>query len=274
MPCRVRSGRAAACAPLPRPRSRRACARRQEADVDNRKRLYEAVMLSGGSTMFPGLPMRLERDVRRLYLDRVLKVALLPPRSLRRAAGPWRTLPAMEAGMGGGRGAEPAHMHVRAATGGSVRRRCPWSPGSCACHAIRASGLVCDVPEHPWHKSRAVQQPTLRPAWARSAAGGPARARARRGRLMPRPARRATRAGWRGCGCASWTRRGASTSCSWAARCWRTSCASGPSSGCRPPSGPRTRAARCSSVAARERAPARSLAGCRRVLYRRGRARR
>jgi hypothetical protein len=45
-------------------------------------------MLSGGTTMFPGLPTRLERDVRRLYLDRVLKVAPLPPRSLRRAAGP------------------------------------------------------------------------------------------------------------------------------------------------------------------------------------------
>lgn len=42
--------------------------------MDNRKRLYEAVMLSGGSTMFPGLPTRLERDVRQLYLDRVLKV--------------------------------------------------------------------------------------------------------------------------------------------------------------------------------------------------------
>lgn len=46
----------------------------QDIDVDNRKRLYEAVMLSGGSTMFPGLPTRLERDVRQLYLDRVLKV--------------------------------------------------------------------------------------------------------------------------------------------------------------------------------------------------------
>ena len=53
----------------------------QDIDVDNRKRLYEAVMLSGGSTMFPGLPTRLERDVRQLYLDRVLKVlcASLPP---------------------------------------------------------------------------------------------------------------------------------------------------------------------------------------------------
>ena len=54
----------------------------QDIDVDNRKRLYEAVMLSGGSTMFPGLPTRLERDVRQLYLDRVLKVLQprLPPR--------------------------------------------------------------------------------------------------------------------------------------------------------------------------------------------------
>ena len=50
----------------------------QDIDVDNRKRLYEAVMLSGGSTMFPGLPTRLARDVRQLYLDRVLKVSCAP----------------------------------------------------------------------------------------------------------------------------------------------------------------------------------------------------
>ena len=30
-------------------------------------------MLSGGSTMYPGLPSRLEKEMRQLYLDRVLK---------------------------------------------------------------------------------------------------------------------------------------------------------------------------------------------------------
>ena len=30
-------------------------------------------MLSGGSTMYPGLPSRLEREIKQLYLERVLK---------------------------------------------------------------------------------------------------------------------------------------------------------------------------------------------------------
>ena len=57
--------------------------------------------------------------------------------------------------------------------------------------------------------------------------------------------RRATRAACGGSSCASWTRRGGSTWYSWAALCWRTSCASAPSSGSPQPNGPRTLAARC-----------------------------
>ena len=32
------------------------------------------LVLSGGSTMYPGLPSRLEREIKQLYLERVLKV--------------------------------------------------------------------------------------------------------------------------------------------------------------------------------------------------------
>ncbi len=46
----------------------------QECDLDNRRRLYEQVVVSGGSTLFPGLPSRLEAELRRLYLTNVLQV--------------------------------------------------------------------------------------------------------------------------------------------------------------------------------------------------------
>ena len=45
----------------------------QEAEVDLRADFYKHIVLSGGSTMYPGLPSRLEKDMRKLYLDRVLK---------------------------------------------------------------------------------------------------------------------------------------------------------------------------------------------------------
>jgi actin-related protein 2 len=44
----------------------------QSAPIDVRTELYKHVVLSGGSTMYPGLPSRLERDVRDLYLKKVL----------------------------------------------------------------------------------------------------------------------------------------------------------------------------------------------------------
>jgi len=45
----------------------------QEAEVDLRPAFYSHIVLSGGSTMYPGLPSRLEKEMRQLYLDRVLK---------------------------------------------------------------------------------------------------------------------------------------------------------------------------------------------------------
>lgn len=45
----------------------------QEADIDLRASFYKHIVLSGGSTMFPGLPSRLEKDMRDMYLERILK---------------------------------------------------------------------------------------------------------------------------------------------------------------------------------------------------------
>ena len=45
----------------------------QEMDIDNRMTMYEHIVLSGGSSMYPGLPSRLEKELRRLYLQHVLK---------------------------------------------------------------------------------------------------------------------------------------------------------------------------------------------------------
>ncbi|GFP99004.1 actin-related protein 2 [Phtheirospermum japonicum] len=45
----------------------------QEMDIDNRMMLYQHIVLSGGSTMYPGLPSRLEKEISDRYLDVVLK---------------------------------------------------------------------------------------------------------------------------------------------------------------------------------------------------------
>lgn len=45
----------------------------QNADIDLRPDLYKHIVLSGGSTMYPGLPSRLEREIKQLHLERVLK---------------------------------------------------------------------------------------------------------------------------------------------------------------------------------------------------------
>ena len=45
----------------------------QSADMDMRPDLYRHIVLSGGSTMYPGLPSRLEREMKQLYLERVLR---------------------------------------------------------------------------------------------------------------------------------------------------------------------------------------------------------
>ncbi len=45
----------------------------QAADIDVRSSLYEHVVLSGGSTMFPGLSSRIEKDMRGLFLEKALR---------------------------------------------------------------------------------------------------------------------------------------------------------------------------------------------------------
>ena len=42
----------------------------QEMDMDNRMDMYSNIVLSGGSSMYPGFPTRLEREIKRLYLQR------------------------------------------------------------------------------------------------------------------------------------------------------------------------------------------------------------
>lgn len=43
------------------------------AEIDTRAEFYKHIVLSGGTTMYPGLPSRLEREIKQLYLARVLK---------------------------------------------------------------------------------------------------------------------------------------------------------------------------------------------------------
>jgi actin-related protein len=45
----------------------------QSADIDLRSDFYKHIVLSGGSSMYPGLPSRLEKDIKGLYLKNVLK---------------------------------------------------------------------------------------------------------------------------------------------------------------------------------------------------------
>ncbi|RKO92693.1 actin family, partial [Blyttiomyces helicus] len=45
----------------------------QAADIDVRPDLYKHIVLSGGSSMYAGLPSRLEKEMKQLYLERVLK---------------------------------------------------------------------------------------------------------------------------------------------------------------------------------------------------------
>ncbi|KAK7974477.1 hypothetical protein PG989_016325 [Apiospora arundinis] len=44
----------------------------QAADVDVRSSLFKAIVLSGGSSMYPGLPSRLEKELKQLWLTRAL----------------------------------------------------------------------------------------------------------------------------------------------------------------------------------------------------------
>lgn len=58
----------------------------QDMDVDNRMSLYQHIVLSGGSTMLPGLTTRLERDIRALYLQHVLKAGCAASHALHHTA--------------------------------------------------------------------------------------------------------------------------------------------------------------------------------------------
>ena len=44
----------------------------QASDIDCRTDFYKHIVLSGGSSMYPGLPTRLEKDIRERYLEGVL----------------------------------------------------------------------------------------------------------------------------------------------------------------------------------------------------------
>jgi actin-related protein 2 len=46
-----------------------------DADIDLRKDLYGSIVLSGGTTMFPGLPTRLKKELEDLYAKNVLKAS-------------------------------------------------------------------------------------------------------------------------------------------------------------------------------------------------------
>ncbi|KAL3653860.1 Actin-related protein 2 [Castilleja foliolosa] len=45
----------------------------EEMDIDNRMMLYQHIVLTGGSTMYPGLPSRVKKEISDRYLDVVLK---------------------------------------------------------------------------------------------------------------------------------------------------------------------------------------------------------
>ncbi|KAI2657545.1 Actin-related protein 2-B [Labeo rohita] len=51
----------------------------QAADIDTRAEFYKHIVLSGGSTMYPGLPSRLERELKQLYLERKFKIRIEDP---------------------------------------------------------------------------------------------------------------------------------------------------------------------------------------------------
>jgi len=44
-----------------------------KADIDTRAEFYNHIVLSGGSTMYPGLPSRLEKEIRDLYTAQAVK---------------------------------------------------------------------------------------------------------------------------------------------------------------------------------------------------------
>jgi len=45
----------------------------RRSDIDVQMNYFSHIVLSGGTTMFPGFSSRLEKDIRRLYLEKVLR---------------------------------------------------------------------------------------------------------------------------------------------------------------------------------------------------------
>jgi len=45
----------------------------QQADMDTRSAYYKHIVLSGGTSMYPGLPSRLEKDITDLYMAEICK---------------------------------------------------------------------------------------------------------------------------------------------------------------------------------------------------------
>ena len=41
--------------------------------MDDRKKLYKQIVLSGGTTMYPGFASRLQRELEKFYEERILK---------------------------------------------------------------------------------------------------------------------------------------------------------------------------------------------------------
>lgn len=44
-----------------------------KSPMDTRKALYKSIVLTGGSTMFPGFPSRVVRDLNNIFEERVMK---------------------------------------------------------------------------------------------------------------------------------------------------------------------------------------------------------
>jgi len=44
-----------------------------DSPIDVRKNLYNSILISGGTTMFPGFPTRLYNDINKFYKERILK---------------------------------------------------------------------------------------------------------------------------------------------------------------------------------------------------------
>tara|TARA_R110002003_G_scaffold235_9_gene17020 strand:+ start:4868 stop:6067 length:1200 start_codon:yes stop_codon:yes gene_type:complete len=89
----------------------------QSAEVDVRSSLYKAIVLSGGSSMYPGLPSRLEKELKQLWLTRILGGN---PERLNVCMRP----PVMQAVLTPSPEVQSAHRRSAAATTHGFPRRC------------------------------------------------------------------------------------------------------------------------------------------------------